>query len=122
MSYFLIFIGGGLGSVVRFAFSKFIQLQPGGFPTATLAANLVSSLILGLLLGYHFNKQVVNDSTRLFIATGFCGGFSTFSTFSYETFMLVSTGNLRMAIVNLTANFVMCYIAVAAGFLITRFL
>jgi CrcB protein len=120
MSYFLVFIGGGLGSIVRFLFSKFFTGYSPVFPFATFCANAVSCLILGSLFGYFASKQMANENARVLVAVGFCGGFSTFSAFSYETFLLVSAGNLRMAALNIFANLLVCYLAVMAGFFAFR--
>lgn len=122
MNYLLVFIGGGLGSLMRLGFSRVFPAQPGNFPFSTLLANSVSSLILGITLGLVFHKQITNDNLKFFVVTGFCGGFSTFSTFSYESYYLLTTGNLKMAIVNVLTNVIICYVAVAAGFFAARYL
>lgn len=120
MNYILVFIGGGSGSIARYLLSRYFVHQPGTFPLSTFLSNTISSLILGMLLGYMAGKQPENHNTRLFIATGFCGGFSTFSTFSYESFMLLNTGNYKTALLNIFGNLLVCYAAVAIGFILGK--
>ena len=122
MNYVLVFIGGGLGSLVRFSMSRFFVSTPQQFPLATFLSNSLSSFILGLVLGYFFHKQNTNDSLHLLVATGFCGGFSTFSTFSYETFLLLGAGNYKTALANIFLNLFVCYLAIVAGFFMSRLL
>lgn len=120
MSYFLVFVGGGLGSLSRYLISRLFTSTIVEFPVATFLSNAISSAILGLLLGYFFQKHQPDESLRLLIAVGFCGGFSTFSTFSYETFMLMNYGNYKTAFVNIFLNLLICYVAVGAGFFIGK--
>jgi len=91
MVLLLIFIGGGLGSLCRYGIGQLFPYS-GGFPWATFFINLVACFILGLVLGW-ISRQVPNaaltNNIKWLLATGFCGGFSTFSTFSGETFTLI---------------------------------
>ncbi len=97
-----VFIGGGLGSLARFGVSSVVT---SGFkninPVGTLTANILSTILLGVVLYLASQKLDISDNMKLFLITGFCGGFSTFSTFSYETFELFRTGQLWFAAANI---------------------
>jgi CrcB protein len=121
MNFFFVFLGGGLGSVARFALSYCFRYPSAtSFPWATLLANGLSSLILGLLLGTLAHRQDNHATMYALVATGFCGGFSTFSTFSAETVFLLKSGAWQLALMNIGINLLVCFIAVAAGINLTR--
>lgn len=108
-----VFVGGGLGSVVRYATSVLFQrIVPNGmFPWATLAANLLATAFLAWLV---VRAQVYvpgREHWRALLAIGFCGGFSTLSTFSYENFQLLRDGLFGYAVLNIL-------ISVGAGILL----
>jgi len=116
-----IFIGGGLGSVARYAIGKWITgIAFFAFPWGTLAANVISSLILGIFVGLTAAKPEHQNQLRFLVAIGFCGGFSTFSTFSAETFELFRNGMLLNGTINIFTNLASCLIMIGAGIWIGR--
>jgi fluoride exporter len=116
----LIFIGGGLGSLARFFVGKqFVGSVNGHFPIGTIVANILASLILGVFLGLEINNKT-NTSYRAFIAIGFCGGFSTFSTFSADTFALIQSNRLWEALLNVVFNVVLCILATFVGIYLAK--
>ena len=105
MSIFYIFFGGGFGSVIRYLISLFFVNY--SFPIATLLANFVSCICLASIL-FCIQKWDLNDSIKMFFIIGFCGGLSTFSTFSYETLNLFKTGDVTYALFSVLFNVLLC--------------
>ena len=103
-----VFIGGGLGSMVRFAIQKYTATYHTVFPVATLISNTLACLILGIFINYLNTKDGSNTFITSLIAIGFCGGFSTFSTFSLETIELLKNGNYLYATSNIAASILSC--------------
>lgn len=109
MNWLLIFLGGGLGSVVRYSISHFIAQKINTvFPLATLIANFLSCIALILIINYLSAKATLSEGYRFFLVVGFCGGFSTFSTFSYETFELFKQNHIYMGIGNIIISISAC--------------
>lgn len=112
-SFLAVFIGGGIGSLLRYGIS--LALPSNGFPWATFVANVVSCLLLGILIGWLDAVEWTNDRVRLFLVTGLCGGFSTFSTFSYETFKLWSRGEHFAVLANIGGSVAVCLVCILLG-------
>jgi CrcB protein len=112
----LVFVGGGLGSLARFGAGKMFLRWSSVFPFGTLTANILACLIIGLFAGWSLQKPEESISNyRAFIAVGFCGGFSTFSSFTNETIQLVLNNRLADAITNVLLNMTLCVVATLVG-------
>lgn len=102
-----VFIGGGLGSVLRYLLSIFVGKTSLSLPIATLFANVIACLILVLTI--KLSEVIsINPNLRLLIIIGFCGGLSTFSTFSFETAALIRQGQGLWAIANILISILLC--------------
>jgi CrcB protein len=112
--FLLVFIGGGLGSVCRFGLSLLLMPFAWRFPWATLLSNALACLVLGIIVGLQLH-QAIPDTRRLLVATGFCGGFSTFSTFSAETIQLYQSGQTLLAAGNLVGSMTVCTLCLLLG-------
>jgi len=107
--------GSALGGVARFLVGSVVQNRAGsGFPLGTMVVNVTGAFLVGVLLRFALNTPAVTAETRAFLVTGFCGGYTTFSAFSYETARLIQDGDYRRAtwyvvlsvVLSLTATFV----------------
>jgi CrcB protein len=115
-SILLVFVGGGAGSTVRFLLGRWVNAwQNHHFPFGTLSVNIVACLILGFVVGIADHRQLISPVARLFWTVGFCGGFSTFSTFSAETLTLIQSGFHLSTIVYIVLSLVLCLVATFGG-------
>ena len=108
----LVFIGGGLGAMSRFLVTTTLAGKFGNFPLGTLAANVFGSFFMGLVVGILAGRY---ESIRLFVAVGFLGGFTTFSSFSAETLALIQGGQIFSASFNVIVSVVAGLVACAVG-------
>lgn len=95
----MIALGSALGGVSRYLLGGYVQRWAGSsFPLATLLINITGSFLLGFLYRYGADSTVMSPDVRAMLTIGFCGGFTTFSTFSYETVRLVENGEFMRAL------------------------
>ncbi|GHU22427.1 putative fluoride ion transporter CrcB [Spirochaetia bacterium] len=120
MNYVFIFIGGGLGAVLRSVSTICIKsIVHITFPAGTLFVNIIGALLIGFLFST-FELHAVPDTVRLFFITGFLGGYTTFSTYSLETVQYVMNGNIKNALINILLNNIVCIIFVLLGMYLSR--
>ena len=114
LNYLLVFVGGGLGSICRYGIGELLRKQDYNFPLATFLANVISCIILGALVGYAL-KQGMESHHKSLLMVGFCGGFSTFSTFTNETYQLFLTGHSTTALLYVGLSLVVCLLCIFIG-------
>ncbi|MDO7596380.1 MAG: fluoride efflux transporter CrcB [Pseudomonadota bacterium] len=113
--------GGALGAVLRFGMSSYVyRLLGRDFPYGTLAVNVVGSLFMGILFVLFVERGLVSAEWRSAIIIGFLGAFTTFSTFSIETLMLVESGELSRAALNVVLSVTLCLVATWLGLVMGR--
>ena len=120
MHWLLVFVGGGLGAMARHGVSRvgLTMLGP-GFPWWTLGVNVLGSFLIGLLAGV-FGALETGHNARLFLITGFLGGFTTFSAFSLDALTLWERGAMLQAGLYVAGSVIASLIAAAAGLMISR--
>lgn len=114
--------GGFLGAVGRYVLSALTtqQFPDSKFPYDTVVVNLLGSLLIGVLLGLFEVKNWMDVQTRLFIFTGILGGFTTFSTFANDTFLLLKNEQLALALLNVGAQVILGVLFVWVGYSIIK--
>ena len=118
----LIFFAGGVGALARYLVSGWIlRLTGPSFPAGTLAVNAVGSLLLGLVMHVAMTTEAIPPDLRIALSIGLLGGFTTYSTFNYETLQLAQQGAWGLATFNVVATVVLCLLAGIAGLALGRF-
>lgn len=119
--FWAVAVGAAAGGVSRYYLSVAVQQRLGAtFPWGTLVINVTGSLLLGFLMRYALATPTVSAEMRLLLTTGFCGGYTTFSTFSYETAMLLEDGQYERAAAYALASVLVALLATFCGFILAR--
>ncbi|MFH4967571.1 fluoride efflux transporter CrcB [Gaetbulibacter sp. M240] len=116
----LVFIGGGFGSVLRFLIGKYLNSSASGIPYGTFAVNFIGSLLIGVIFGIVSKNNTLSHGQILLLATGFCGGFTTFSTFAYENHLFLRSGDFTSFAIYTIASFVLGFLAVFWGMYLVK--
>lgn len=117
----LVGAGGFIGSVARYLTTFYLmKAAPGAFPFGTFAVNIIGCLIIGLAYGFSEKFDWFHPEWRLFIATGICGGFTTFSAFAYENIKLLQQGEWTIFAWYSISSFIVSLLAVAAGLMLRK--
>jgi fluoride exporter len=119
--YFFVFIGGGIGSAARYWLSGLVQRTTASlFPYGTLSVNIIGCFLIGLFMSTFEERFLLNPTLRVFLTIGILGGFTTFSTFSYDTISLLRDAEYFHAIGNVAVSLISCLSATYAGMVIGK--
>ena len=119
----LISLGGALGTAARYLLSVWLLRALGpAFPYGTLAVNVIGSFLLGVIMQAGLDTNLLSPTTRAVLGTGVLGGFTTYSTFNYETMEYLREGAFRLAGLNVAATLLLCLLAGALGLALARWL
>src|SRR5262245_24034982 len=118
--FFLICLGGAVGTGARYLFSSAMTRAFGNFPFGTLGVNVIGSFLASVVMVLALEKSAIPPDLRLIIVTGVLGGFTTYSSFNYETLHLAQSGALGLAALNVLVTLTVCWLAGIGGIALTR--
>jgi CrcB protein len=119
--YLVVVIGGGTGALVRYVAASAIMARVGGrFPLGTLVINVTGSFLIGFLMTMLTERFEFDPKWRLLLVVGFLGGYTTFSSFEWETYTAVRDGGLRTGLLNVVSSNMLGYVAVWLGAMLAR--
>ncbi len=118
----LVFLGGGLGSALRYFVGKYFNYYNFPIPLGTFSVNIIGSLLLGIILGLSLKNDILTSTTTLLLATGFCGGFTTFSTFAFENQVMLRSGDFLNFALYTFGSIFFGILAVILGVFVSKFM
>ena len=119
-SFLLVFLGGGLGSGLRYLVTAAMTQYSKFLPYGTFTVNILGCLLIGLILGYTQKESTLTSNQTLLLATGFCGGFTTFSAFANENLELIKNGQIFNFSVYTIGSILIGILAVFIGLYLTK--
>ncbi len=119
-SFLLVFLGGGLGSGLRYLVASAMNQYSKVLPYGTFTVNMLGCLLIGLILGYAQKENTLTSNQTLLLATGFCGGFTTFSAFANENLELIKNGEIFNLSLYTFGSIIVGVLAVFIGFYLTN--
>ena len=119
--YLAVSLGGAIGTAARYLVSGLVAARFGGtFPWGTLIINVTGSFLLGLFLIWTTERVLADPKWRLLVAIGFCGSYTTFSSYAFETMAYFEQGHWYLFAMNILTNNILCLLAIVAGAAIAR--
>lgn len=117
----LVALGGAVGSVLRYLTAELVKkFTLSSFPIGTFVANIAGCILIGVLIGLFDKAGSENPQLKWLLITGFCGGYTTFSTFSYENLSLFQQGNYGLALLYLSSSILLGILGVGLGLLLVK--
>ncbi len=122
MKYLVVFLGGGLGSIFRYMIGKWLNHSDFFMPLGTMTVNITGSFLIGFLMEWLLRHAHGSGHLLLFVVVGFLGGYTTYSSFSYEAMLYFKQGNLSMFLVYVSTTFILGLMAVFFGYFLSKLL
>ena len=116
----LVFLGGGIGSAIRYTIGNFFNATSKGFPWGTFSVNTIGSLLIGVFMGLALKNSNFSENQTLLLVTGLCGGFTTFSAFAYENQQFLKEGDLTSFAIYTLGSISLGILSVFLGLVISK--